>query len=189
MAPTPLSSQVKRKRLVLTLPKKIELVKRMEKGESRAKLMTEYGVGSSTLYDLKKRKDELLSFVTSTESPTGKIQKRKTLKGPKMQDLDSALYLWFQARRSDGKAVSGAALIDEAKKLKEILGIEGECNFSVGWLRNFKERHGILRLKVQGERNSVDQNAAENFTEEPTSHGKCQCIQIYLYVTIHSLNT
>ena len=42
-------------RLVLTLPKKIEL-KRMEKGENRAKLMTEYGDGSSTLYDLKKTK-------------------------------------------------------------------------------------------------------------------------------------
>ena len=91
MASTPPSSQEKRKRNVLTLPKKIELVKRMEKGESREKLMAEYGVGSSTLYDLKKQKDKLLSFVASTESPTGKVEKRKTLKGPQMQDLDRAL--------------------------------------------------------------------------------------------------
>ena len=81
---------------MFTLPKKIELVKRMEKGESRAKLMVEYGVGSSTLYDLKKQKDKLLSFVASAEGPTGKIQKRKTLKGPQMQDLEWVLYLWFQ---------------------------------------------------------------------------------------------
>ena len=47
MAPTLPSSQEKRKRNVLTLPKKIELVKRREKGESREKLMAEYGVGSS----------------------------------------------------------------------------------------------------------------------------------------------
>ena len=64
--------------------------------------------------------------------------KRKTLKGPQMVDLDRVLYLWFQARRSEGKAVSGPALIDEAK-LKDNLGIEGDCTFSVGWLRNFKE--------------------------------------------------
>ena len=166
---------------MLTLHKKIELVKRMEKGETRAKLMAEYGVSSSTLYSLKKQKDELLSFVASTESPKSKIQNRKTIRGAKIQDLDSALYLWFKARRSDGKAVSKAALIDEAKTLKEDLGIEGECNFSVGWLRSFKERHGIHRLKVQGERNSADQNSAENFTEEFTSHGKCHCIQIYLF--------
>ena len=141
-------------------------MKRMEKGESRAKLMAEYGVGSSTLYDLKKQKDKLLSFVASTEGPTGKGEKRKTLKGPQMQDLDRALYLWFQDRRSEGKAVSGPALVDKAKKLKDDLGIEGECSFSVGWLRNFKQRHGIRRLKVQGERQSADHDAAENFSEE-----------------------
>ena len=85
-------------------------------------LMAEYGVGSSTLCALKKR-NKLLSFVASTEDPTGKIQKRKTLKGPQMQDLDWVLYLWFQARRAEGKAVSGPALIDEAKKLKDGLGM------------------------------------------------------------------
>ena len=61
MAPTLPSSQEKRKRNVLTLPKNIEFVKYMEKGESRTKLMAEFGVGSSTLYDLKKQKDRLLS--------------------------------------------------------------------------------------------------------------------------------
>ena len=166
MAPTLPSSQEKRKRNVLTLPKKIELIKRMEKGESRKKLIAEYGVGSSTLYNLKKQKDKLLSFVASTEGPTGKIQKRKTLKGPQMVDLDQALYFWFQARRLEGKAESGPALIDEAKKLKNDLRIEGECTFSMGWLQNFKERHDTRRLKVQGEQQSADHDAASNFSEE-----------------------
>ena len=137
----------------------------MEKGDSRAKSMAENRVGSSTLYDLKKQ-DNLLSLVASTEGPTGKIQKRKTLKAPQMQALDRALYLWFQARHSEGKAVSGPALIDEAKKLKDDLGIERECTFSMGWLRNFKERHGIRRLKVQGERQSAHHDADDNFSEE-----------------------
>ena len=104
--------------------------------------------------------------MASTEGPTGKIQKRKTLKGPQMQDLDRALYLWFQARHFEGKAVSGPALIDEAKKLKDDLGIEGDYTFSVGWLRNFNERHGIRRLEVQGERQSADHDAASNYSEE-----------------------
>ena len=166
MAPTPPSSSEKKKGLVLILPKKIKLVKRTEKGESRAKLMAEYGVGSSTLYDLKKQKDKLLSFVASTDSPTAKIEKRKSLKRSKMGELDHALYMWFQTRRSEGKAMSGPALIDEAKKLKGDLGIQEECNFSVGWLHNFKEWHDICRLKVQGERNSADHEAAENFSHE-----------------------
>ena len=108
----------------------------------------------------------MLSFVGSTDGPSGKIEKRKTLKGAKLGELDRGLYLWFQARRSEGKAVSGPALIDEARKLKDRLGIEEECEFSVGWLRNFKMRHEIRRLKVQGERRSADTAAADSFSTE-----------------------
>ena len=103
----------------------------MEKGESRAKLMAEYGVGSLTLYDLKKQKDQLLSFIASTDGPTAKIEERNSLKGPKMAELERALYMRFQARRSEGKAVSGPTLIGKAKKFKGNLGIEDECNFLV----------------------------------------------------------
>ena len=60
MGPKTPQSTEKRKRNVLTLPKKIELVRRMEKGESRSKLMAEFGVGSSTFYDLKKQEVKLL---------------------------------------------------------------------------------------------------------------------------------
>ena len=68
----------KRKMFVLTLPKNLELVHRMEKGESRAKLMEEFGVSSSTLYDLKKQKAKLEAFVGSTESPTAFLEKKKS---------------------------------------------------------------------------------------------------------------
>ena len=78
MAPTTPSIQEKRKRNVLTLTETIELVNHMEKGERRVKLMAEYGVGLSTLYDLKKQKDKLLSFVASTEGPMGKIQEENS---------------------------------------------------------------------------------------------------------------
>ena len=166
MGPKTPQSTEKRKRNVLTLPKKIELVRRMEKGESCSKLMAEFGVGPSTLYDFKKQKVKLLSFVASADGPSAKIGKRKTLKESKLGELDRGLYLWFQARRSEGKAVSRPALIDEAKKLKDSPGIEEECDFSVGWLRNFKQRHGIRGLKVQGEKYSADTAAADSFSEE-----------------------
>ena len=88
------------------------------------------------------------------------------MKKPLIDGLDRALYLWFTAKRSEGKAVSGPALVDEAKHLKERLGIEMELSFSVGWLRNFKTRHGIRRLKVQGERHSADRTTAEVCCDE-----------------------
>jgi len=67
MAPPLGKTPEKRKRFVLTLPKKIELVQRMEKGESRSKLMAEFGVSSSTLYDLKKQKENTSYFKLKTK--------------------------------------------------------------------------------------------------------------------------
>ena len=62
--------------------------------------------------------------------------------------------------------MSGPALIEEARKLKSDLGIEEECSFSLGWLHNFKTRHGIRKLKIQGERSFADHEAADNFSQE-----------------------
>ena len=42
----------KRKRVVLTLKQKVDICRRLERGESRQQLMAEYGVGSSTVYDI-----------------------------------------------------------------------------------------------------------------------------------------
>ena len=43
----------KRKRVVLTLKEKMDICRRLEKGESRRALMQEYNVGMSTLYDIR----------------------------------------------------------------------------------------------------------------------------------------
>ena len=64
------SSGGKRKRVVLTLKDKLAIVTRLENGESRQKLMQEYNIGSSTLYDLKASKEKLQRYVTSAETTT-----------------------------------------------------------------------------------------------------------------------
>ena len=151
---------------MLTLEKKVQLVERMEKGESRAKLMAGFGVSSSTLYDLKKQKEKLKAFMASTDAPSSNLAKRKSLKGARLSELDRALYIWFSARRAENKPVSGPIIIEKAQKLYEDLGIEEECSFSTGWLRNFKCRHGIREIHQHGEKNSADHEAAAAYTEE-----------------------
>jgi flagellum-specific peptidoglycan hydrolase FlgJ len=39
----------------------------LESGEGRRKLMQEYNIGSSTLYDIKAHKEQLLEFATDSE--------------------------------------------------------------------------------------------------------------------------
>ncbi|GBM70630.1 Jerky [Araneus ventricosus] len=165
--PKPSSSKgEKRKHVTLTLNQKLEIIKRIEKGENRNILMNEFNIGSSTIYDIKKQKDELMKFASQSVT-TEKLASRQTLKKPKLEQLDSVLFKWFSAVCSEGKPVTGPMIVEKAKKFGQDLGVaESECNYSDGWLRNFKFRHGIRRLDVTGETLSANQNSAEKYKDE-----------------------
>ncbi|GBM62577.1 Jerky [Araneus ventricosus] len=147
--PKPSSSKgEKRKHVALTFNQKLEIIKRLEKGENRNILMNEFNIGSSTIYDIKKQKDELMKFASQSVT-TEKLASRQTLKKPKLEQLDSVLFKWFSAVRSEGKPVTGPMIVEKAKKFGQDLGVaESECNYSDGWLRNFKFRHGTRRLDI-----------------------------------------
>ena len=134
--PKPSSSKgEKRKHVTLTLNQKLEIIKRLEKGENRNVLMNEFNIGSSTIYDIKKQKDELMKFASQSVT-TEKLASRQTLKKPKLEQLDSVLFKWFSAVRSEGKPVTGLMIVEKEKKFDQDLGIaESECNYSDGWLR------------------------------------------------------
>ena len=88
----------KRKRVVLTIKQKIEICQRFERGENRNMLMKEYGIGSSTIYDIRKQKEELMKF-HSTMDLTKAIDERRVLRKPKLEQLDIMLYEWFTIKR------------------------------------------------------------------------------------------
>ncbi|KAM4018545.1 large ribosomal subunit protein uL23m isoform 1-T1 [Anomaloglossus baeobatrachus] len=155
---------VKRKHVTLTIPQKLEIIRRLESGESRASIMEEFNIGSSTIYDIKKRKDQLCSFVASSETMRG-LMKRQTLKQPKLAQLDKVVYSWFTEMRSQGIIVTGPMIIEKAKAFYAEMEITEKCIFSDGWLRNFKERHGIRKMSSTGELCSEDAETTEGYNE------------------------
>ena len=56
------SGKLKRKHFALSISKKVELLMRLDKGASVWHLSEEYGVGTSTIYDIKKQKEQILKF-------------------------------------------------------------------------------------------------------------------------------
>lgn len=66
----------KRKHLPLSIAQKVELLK-LHHGVSVQNL-TDYGVGISTIYDLKKQKDKLLKFYSDSDDQK-LVKNRKTL--------------------------------------------------------------------------------------------------------------
>ncbi|KAG0710231.1 Jerky protein [Chionoecetes opilio] len=61
-------SEKKRKNNVLTISEKIDLLKQLDGGTSVRNLCEIYGVGSSTVYDLKKQKTKLREFYARSET-------------------------------------------------------------------------------------------------------------------------
>jgi hypothetical protein len=162
---TSISRKGKRKRTVLTLNQKIEIASRLEKGVNRNVLMTEFGIASSTLYDIRNQKDELFKFASESES-SNNIHQRRSMKRPKFEKLDDVLYVWFLERRRKGMPISGPMLIEKAREFHTNLNISEHCNFSIGWLTRFKIRHGIRKLDIAGEKRSANEEAADEFVEK-----------------------
>ena len=72
----------------------------------------------------------------------------------------------FCEARNNGIPIPGPIIQTKPEQLyKEIHGPDADPNFSVssGWLRRWKERHGIGRVKICGEARSADVAAAEEF--------------------------
>lgn len=158
-------SDKKRKRVVLSLQQKLEIIDRLEKGISVQSLASEYNVGEQTVRDIRKKKTDLMKFTSCAESSIG-LKKRKTMKKSTYESLDMAMLEWFTQQRALGNPISGVICTEKAKLFFESLGIEGKFDASSGWLYRFKQRHGIRELDIQGEILSGDKDAAEEFVAD-----------------------
>lgn len=159
------SALEKRKRNVITIENKISILKKRENGKSIALLATEYGIGKQTVRDIIKQKPKLEGFVSKADSSKC-ILDRKTLKGSKFQELDSAMAKWFLQKRAEGVPISGPMCVRQAQKFHSKLKIEEDFSASSGWLYRFKKRHGIRELAIQGEKLSADNVAMVEFCYE-----------------------
>ncbi|KAK4320310.1 hypothetical protein Pmani_008816 [Petrolisthes manimaculis] len=154
----------KRKRLVLKLKQKLNISRRLEKGENRKLIMQDFGIGSSTIYDIKGQAKQLRAFVKVTDTPKA-AEHRHTLQQKRVITLDKVLYEWFCLKRSEGAAISGPRLQENTKEFATKMSIGESCTFSDGWLHRFKNRHGIRRLDLSGEAKSADLPSAEEFID------------------------
>ena len=103
----------KRKHMTLSIQQKVDLLRKLDKGYSVRIVCQEYNIGISTVYDIKKQKDQIFKFYSESDSKII-MEVRKTLKEGKSSDLDSALIQWFKLRRSSIVPVSGEMVIAQA---------------------------------------------------------------------------
>nr|XP_020041453.1 tigger transposable element-derived protein 7 [Castor canadensis] len=143
----------------LNLEEKMKVLSRIEAGRSLKSVMDEFGISKSTFYDIKKNKKLILDFVLKQDMPLVGAEKRKRTTGAKYGDVDYAVYMWYQQKRSAGLPVRGVELQAAAERFARCFG-RTDFKASTGWLFRFRNRHAIGNRKVCGEQ--VLSSALEN---------------------------
>lgn len=157
----------KRKRLVLTIEQKLEVLKMLDKSISYTIICEKYGIGRSTVSDIKKSRDKLLKFKKDIKE-MGTKRKVKVMKLGDDQLLDKAVYVWFTQKRMEGVPITGPLLCEKAVVLYKSLHKDAKASVftaSEGWKWRFCKRHGIRQLSLQGEKLSADTDAADEFAK------------------------
>ena len=159
----------KRKRVVISLKKKIELLDKLEKGVPVAHLAQEYGVARQTISDFKRNKDNLRAYAAQLSSDQGvsdpKFGKRKTLKKGKYVDLEKAIIKWYRQEDSVGVNVRGLEIQDAARRLAAQMNV-ADFNASGGWLHRFRQRHCMFQKRAHGESASASLDDVDPFRTE-----------------------
>lgn len=153
----------KRKRLVLGLDQKLEIIKRLRKGETATSLAQIYGVGRTTVNDIKRDAEKIEQHVSMMQRTDGNVKSRKTMKPAKYEQLDNAMYQWFIQARSQGIPLTGPIIMTKAGEMNKKLDADLNFKASVGWLDKFKFRHGIRQLDISGEKLSANGEIIDEF--------------------------
>uniref|UniRef100_M3Z8K7 Tigger transposable element derived 7 n=1 Tax=Mustela putorius furo TaxID=9669 RepID=M3Z8K7_MUSPF len=143
----------------LNLEEKMKVLSRIEAGRALKSVMDEFGISKSTFYDIKKNKKLILDFVLKQDMPLVGAEKRKRTTGAKYGDVDDAVYMWYQQKRSAGVPVRGVELQAAAERFAQCFG-RTDFKASTGWLFRFRNRHAIGNRKISGEQ--VLSSASEN---------------------------
>lgn len=171
----------RRKRVVVSMQKKLEAIYRIDKGESLKNIAIEYGVGPTTVGDWKKNRCQIEDFCAKMVTKDS-LGNRATIKKAKNETLDEALFMWFQQWREGGVPISGPILKEKALSLNKKLGGDPSFSASIGWLSRWKERHGVRQLSVTGESLSAAMDDSHNFKikfEKMVADEKLHPAQIY----------
>lgn len=98
-------------------------------------------------------------FFYEQDMPLIGAEKRKRTTGAKYGDVDDAVYMWYQEKRSAGVPVRGVELQAAAERFAQCFG-RTDFKASTGWLFRFRNRHAIGNQKVCAEQvlSSVPEN-------------------------------
>ena len=155
------------KHVSLTIQQKLDILDEMEEGVKLKDIAAKYGVGTSTVYDIKKAKAKLQEYQSkvSVVEGTANFSKRRRLVSGRENTIEESVLDWYQQQQRVGVRIRGVELQEAAERFAKRLNVEG-FKASSGWLFRFRNRHGLASRRARGEALGVD-----TASEEPINQG------------------
>ena len=169
------STKPKRRHVVLTLEKKMEISRRSKSGEKVTDIGRSLGIPPTTIRSIVKNAPDL-EKKAQLLSKHSEVQITRS-QSDWMVKLERLLMNWIEDLNHRNTPITLGLIQEKALSLYESLKTEmGEEERKVteekpfkatrGWFHRFQKRHGIRNIKVQGEAASADTEAANRFPEE-----------------------
>lgn len=139
-----------KKRKQFTLEDKVKIINEVNAGKKKIDVAKEFDIHRSTLNTIWNDRTKIQGKLhDKTMGPL-----RKKMRPALYEDVEKALFIWFQDVRSRNIPISGPTVQQKAKDLAELLHHE---NFTAsdGWLHRFRNRFGISAKAICGESASV----------------------------------
>ena len=135
------SSSTKRKRVTLTIEQKLYILKKLDQGSTMSSIASEFGVGKSTVFDIKNSREKIIKFAGEAQDDSS-LKSRCIVRRADDDAHDRAIHHWFIQERHKGTPISGVLVMEKARLLYQQLypgKSDDDFKASSGWLHRFKK--------------------------------------------------
>ena len=131
-----------RKYTSLTIQQRIEILIKIQEGQSKKDILKEYKIAQSTLFKIEKNKAKLLNYLDNTESDKT-IESKKRIRVSNYEKTSKLLYNWYLIKNTSGFNVKLSDFKLKALKINDKINGPKEFQCSNGWIDRFKEKYDI----------------------------------------------
>lgn len=158
-----------KKRKVISLNQKLEIIKRFEKGERKIDIGRALGLNEATVRTILRESEKFKREGQKASTSIGTQSTRN--RSDKMIEMERLLLIWIEDCNHTRIPLSTNIIKTKALAIFSALkddDFAGEKNFvaSPGWFERFKKRSGLHNVRIQGEAASADKEGAEKFVIE-----------------------
>jgi hypothetical protein len=169
------SGKVKKDRKSLSVAQKLDIIKKLDRGERSKDICAAFNLSSSTVRSIYLQKDKLQDVAQSSVSGAH-LHRIKKSRDAILEQLEKLLLHWIDSHDRKHSTLpfnviqeKALSLFSDLKRKAEDEGnpISADSDFeaSHGWFERFKKRANLQSIKVSGEKASTDLEAAS------ASHG------------------